>query len=231
MNGMDGAAGGSALLGCEVYPIPSHFHPRCPGGSLRPPARPIAQRCAQSKERSWGGGPGCTPSQPPPRCRLPPRHPPLQPRPRVRARTTEKKAKCHAVTPRGDIPGTAELCAGTGPGRPSCHRAQPSASLGTKAQGSAPTPRPFRPDPRRLHEEQSGRSATSPSAGLYNQPSAPWGGLGGSTGCRAGDGGGAGGGQGCAPPPGLGLLTARQPILRMECRATVQQPRSSELML
>lgn len=46
-----------------------------------------------------------------------------------------------------------------------------------------------------------------------------------------GAGGGRGRGQGWAAPPGPGLATGRQPILRMECRATVQQPRSSELML
>lgn len=131
-----------------------------------------------------GRGPGCTPSQPPPRCSVPPRSLPLQRRPRVRARTTEKKAKCHAVTPRDDIPSTAELLAGTGPGHPSYHRVEPSASLGTKAQGSTPTPCPFCPHLKGLYEEQSRRSATSPSAGLYNQPSAPWGRLGGGTGLR-----------------------------------------------
>lgn len=46
-----------------------------------------------------------------------------------------------------------------------------------------------------------------------------------------GAGGGCRRGQGWAVPPGPGLATGRQPILRMECRATVQQPRSSELML
>lgn len=46
-----------------------------------------------------------------------------------------------------------------------------------------------------------------------------------------GAGGGRRRGQGWAAPPGPGLATGRQPILRMECRATVQQPRSSELML
>lgn len=46
-----------------------------------------------------------------------------------------------------------------------------------------------------------------------------------------GAGGGRRRGQGWAVPPGPGLATGRQPILRMECRATVQQPRSSELML
>lgn len=46
-----------------------------------------------------------------------------------------------------------------------------------------------------------------------------------------GAGGGRRRGQGWAAPPGPGLATGRQPILRIECRATVQQPRSSELML
>lgn len=74
--------------------------------------------------------------------------------------------------------------------------------------------------PRCTHRPLGPFSPASATPGLYNQQSGPWGRV-----------EGVGGGQGWAVPPGPGLATGRQPILRMECRATVQQPRSSELML
>lgn len=232
----------------RFHPIPSdsiRFHlsypgaPRCPPtSSCNLPSPCGAAPGARKVPMGWGGihhGPMLAP--PVPDGSLPSESCPLG-----HVGTSEKKASAMKSPPqRGGTP-KAMPGGGTGFGHPVCHHPStngPRHPLGQRCQSSSrtppnPTPHPFLPPPwgcirswRRRGAPNPGGAGATPARGLYNQRSGPWGRAGGRR-RRFGE-DGVGGGQGWVLPPGV--PTAWQPILRMECRATVQQPRSSELML